>query len=180
MPPIRTDRLRFREMTPDDVDDLHAMFADDGARRFYPRMRDIAEVRGWIDWNLENYRRHGFGLWAVNRVDTGAFVGDCGLTYQSVDGADLLEIGYHVTAAERGNGFAVEAATAVLAHGFAVTDVGRICSIVAPDNAASIRVAARLHASRRRCTYAGGVDRLLFYTDRPAQPRHCRFLLSTG
>ena len=156
-------------MTPDDVDELYAMFADAEARRFYPRMRDIAEVRGWIDWNLENYRRYGFGLWAVHRNDTGAFVGDCGLTYQPVDGVDALEIGYHVTAAERGSGFAVEAATAALAHGFAVTDAERICSIVAPDNAASIRVAARVHASRRGFTDDKGRDRLLFYTDRASR-----------
>lgn len=153
-------------MRPDDVDDLYAMFADAAARRFYPRMRDVAHVRGWIEWNLENYRRYGFGLWALHRIDTGAFVGDCGLTYQPVEGADALEIGYHVTAAERGNGFAVEAATVVLAHGFAVTDAGHICSIVAPDNAASIRVASRVHASRRRVADARGDDRLLFYTNR--------------
>ena len=167
MAPKATNRLRFRKLRSDDVDDLYAMFADADARRFYPRMRDAAEVRGWIDWNLENYRRYGFGLWAVMRKDTGAFVGDCGLTYQPVEGADALEIGYHVTAAERGNGFAVEAATVVLAHGFAVTDADHICSIVAPDNAASIRVAARVHASRRRFADARGDERLLFYTDRP-------------
>ena len=168
MPPKATDRLRFREMRPDDLDDLYVMFADAEARRFYPRMRDISRVRGWVDWNLENYRRHGFGLWALHRIDTGAFVGDCGLTYQPVAGDDLLEIGYHVIAAERGNGFAVEAAFAVLRHGFAVTDAHRICSIVAPDNVASIRVAARVHASRRRFTDAKGDERLLFYTDRPS------------
>lgn len=166
MPPTTTDRLQFRELRPDDVDNLYVMFADTAARRFYPRMRDVAQVRGWIDWNLENYCRHGFGLWAVLRKDTGAFVGDCGLTYQPADDGRVLEIGYHVTAGERGNGFAVEAA--VLAHGFAVTDAAEICSIVAPDNAASIRVAARVHAGQRRFTNSQGQDRLLFYTERAA------------
>ncbi len=166
MIPRATERLRFREMRPVDVDDLYTMFADAAARRFYPRMRDVTHVRGWIDWNLQNYQRHGFGLWALHRIDTGVFVGDCGLTFQPVEGADALEIGYHVTAAERGKGFAVEAATAVLAHGFGVTDADRICSIVAPDNAASIRVASRVHASRRRFTNAEGDERLLFHTER--------------
>lgn len=84
----------------------------------YPQMQDRANVRGWIEWNLRNYEEFGFGLWAMELKETGAFIGDCGLTYQEVEGERELEIGYHVLGTERGRGYATEAARACLNYGF--------------------------------------------------------------
>ena len=166
MTPDDTARLRFRRLTHDDQGRLLEMFGDPGARRFYPRMAAMEHVAGWVDWNLRNYDEHGFGLWAIERLDSGAFVGDCGLTYQQVLGKPRLEIGYHVTVAERGQGFALEAGRAALAYGFNATADPSICSIVAPDNIASIRVASRLHRASEAYVNENDAARLLFTTAR--------------
>ena len=57
---------------------------------------DEERTRGWITWNLKNYEKYGFGLWAVVLKETGEFIGDCGISIQNIDGEMLPEIGYHI------------------------------------------------------------------------------------
>lgn len=160
-----TERLWFRPYVLADEVALFEVFADEDARTFYPEMADSANVRRWIEWNLRNYDEFGFGLWAIERKDTGAFIGDCGLTYQEVEGKNELEIGYHVVAPERRKGLATEAALACLDYGFTHTSADAICSIVSPANVASWAVAARIHTSWRTFTKKG-TPTLLFFTPR--------------
>lgn len=146
---VTTERLRLRAYTLNDEDALFQTFADPYALMFYPQMTERAKVRQWIEWNLRNYQDYGMGLWAIERKDTGAFIGDCGLTYQEVEGTRPLEIGYHVVAEARGRGYAAEAARACLTYGFHQTMAPLICSIVDPRNIASRTVAARVHMDCR-------------------------------
>ena len=97
--PAPTRRLAFREMTPDDLDDMAALLGDPQVMRYYPHPKTREEALGWIAWNQRLYREHGVGLWLLTLGATGEFVGDCGLTPQQVDGATELEVGYHVRAA---------------------------------------------------------------------------------
>src|SRR6516162_4289375 len=108
----QTKRLRLRAYTNSDEAELFDVFADPYARRFYPEMAERANVRAWIEWNLRNYDEFGFGLWAMELKAEGQLIGDCGLTYQDVEGRRELEIGYHVIERERGKGYATEAARA--------------------------------------------------------------------
>ena len=162
---VVTARLRLREFTAGDEADAFAMFADPYARTFYPQMSDRAKVRDWIQWNLRNYQEFGFGLWVIERSVDGRFLGDCGLTYQDVEGRRELEVGYHLTERERGQGYATEAARACLDFGFLRTTCERICSIVRPSNAASCAVAARIHTTRREFT-KGDSPAFLYTTSR--------------
>lgn len=147
---LQTERVCLRHFAPDDEAAMYEVFADPYARRFYPRMIERAEVGRWIEWNLCNYAEHGFGLWALELADApGVLIGDCGLTYQDVEGERELEIGYHVHAAHRRRGYATEAARACLDHAFAVVGVDLVCSIVRPANLASRAVAARVHRRSR-------------------------------
>lgn len=147
---IETARLRLRAYTPDDVAPLRAVFADAYARRFYPLMGEAASLARWIDWNLANYDQHGFGLWALETRDQpGRLIGDCGLTYQQVEGRRELELGWHVLQAERGRGYATEAALACLTFAFDHALAEMVCSIVDPANAASRAVAGKVHAVHR-------------------------------
>jgi len=168
-----TARLRLRRLTPDDESALFEVFADPYAREFYPQMSDPIHVQGWIAWNLRNYEAHVFGLWAVELRSSGRLIGDCGLTYQDVEGTRELEIGYHVVEAERRKGYATEAARACLDFGFRRTSSAMICSIVSASNAASQTVAERVHVQRREFT-ENEKPRVLFSTERhdwDARPR---------
>ncbi len=162
---LQTGRLRLRPYTAADEEELFDVFADPYARKFYPEMADRAKVRAWIEWNLRNYDEFGFGLWAMELKTEGRLIGDCGLTFQDVEGRDELEIGYHVMERERGKGYATEAARVCLDFGFTRTSCESICSIVRPSNTASCAVAARIHTARREFL-KGGQPAVLFYTSR--------------
>lgn len=85
MIPPPTPRLRFREMTADDLDHMAALLGDPEVMRYYPAPKTRAQAQAWIDWNVRSYAEHGFGLWVVETHDAD-FVGDCGLTWQPVGG----------------------------------------------------------------------------------------------
>jgi RimJ/RimL family protein N-acetyltransferase len=140
------------------------MFSDPVARRFSPMMDEAAARLRWISWSMENYESWGFGLWVIEHRDSGEFLGDCGLTYQPVEEDRLLEVGYHLVAGYRGNGYATEAGRACIEHAFANLQAPLVCSIVDPENTGSIHVASRLHDSSRRFENESGRDRLLFWS----------------
>ena len=83
---IETERLILREYTFDDFDALYEIVSDPETMQHYPAPFDEERTRGWITWNLENYEKYGFGLWAVVLKETGAFIGDCGISIQNIDG----------------------------------------------------------------------------------------------
>ena len=143
MLPHPTARLRFREMTLDDLDEMSSMLGDPAVMTYYPAPKTRDEAAAWIEWNQTNYARDGFGLWIVETHD-GGFVGDCGLTWQQVNGRAELEVGYHVRKDLQGRGYATEAAVACLELARDVLKAGRLVAIIHPANAASRRVAERL------------------------------------
>lgn len=164
---LTTARLGLRRYVAADLEALRPVFADPQAARFYPAMQDPAAVARWIDWNLRNYAEHGHGLWALELLENGRFIGDAGITWQTVEAERVLEIGWHIHPDFRSRGFATEAGQACLRHGFDVLRAATLCSIVDPANAASIRVASRVHTSRREYPGKSGTM-LLFHTPRGA------------
>ena len=71
-------------------------------------------------------------------------VGDCGLTRQTVDGVDEIEIGYHVRRDLWGQVLAPEAAGACRDYGFDKLAAGRLISLIRPENLPSRRVAEKV------------------------------------
>lgn len=110
---IETERLKLREFSFDDFDSLFEILSDEENMEHYPKPFDEEKVRGWIQWNIENYARYGFGLWAVVLKKTGEVIGDCGITIQNIDGEFLPEIGYHIHKKYWRQGYGSEAAKAV-------------------------------------------------------------------
>lgn len=134
-------------MAADDLEDMAALLGDPAVMAFYPAPKSRDESQRWIDWTLRNYAEHGYGLWVIETLD-GEFVGDCGLTWQTVNGTPRLEVGYHVRAELHGRGYATEAATAC--RDFAHDELGaaELVAIIHPDNVASRRVAEKLGMTR--------------------------------
>lgn len=161
MPPPPTDRLRFREMNGDDLDAMAALLGDPAVMTFYPAPKSREDADRWIRWNEANYAEHGFGLWIIE-THVGEFVGDCGLTWQRVNGVRRLEVGYHVVPLHQGRGLATEAAAACrdFARDHAISD--ELVAITHPDNIASQRVAVNLGMRRIADDLGGGTVRHVF------------------
>lgn len=138
---IETKRLLLRDMTYDDFDPLYEIFSDAETMAHYPAPFDSEKVRNWIKWNIDNYAKYGFGLWAVILKETGKVIGDCGLTLQNIDGELLPEIGYHIHKKYQRRGYGSEAARAVRDYAFENTDYDCIYSYMKYTNVASYSTA---------------------------------------
>jgi RimJ/RimL family protein N-acetyltransferase len=168
--PQPTERLAFRPMTGNDLDDMAALLGDPAVMRYYPRPKTRDEARGWIDWNQRLYRDEGYGLWVIELRGTGEFVGDCGLTPQQVDGVTELEIGYHVRTGLQGRGLATEAAAACRDFARDVLGATRLVAIIRPDNVPSQRVATKIGLPFERTATSHDLPVHLHATDWPARP----------
>ena len=137
---------------------MSALLGDPVVMSFYPAPKSREEAGQWISWNEANYAEHGYGLWIVETHD-GEFLGDCGLTWQEVNGRLELEVGYHIRTDVQGRGYATEAAAACKDLARDVLHVPRLVAIIHPDNASSLRVAEKIGLRRIEddCGGGGGV-----------------------
>jgi RimJ/RimL family protein N-acetyltransferase len=166
---LRTRRLGLRHLVPADAARLRPVFGDPSARQFYPAMGEPEALDRWVAWNLRNYAEFGFGLFAVELLEAGLFVGDAGITFQTVEGRRIHEVGWHIHPEHRNRGYASEAGAATLAYAFTSLGAPIVGSIVDPANGASRRVAARVHGACR--WFEGRSGRmLLYYTPRAEEP----------
>jgi len=134
-------------MLPTDLDDMAALLGDPDVMRFYPAPKTREQAAAWIEWNRRNYAEHGYGLWIIETHE-GEFVGDCGLTWQAVNGIKKLEVGYHVDPRWQGQGMASEAAAACRDFAREHVEVPELIAIIHPDNRASERVAEKIGMQR--------------------------------
>lgn len=91
---------------------------------------------------LAMYRRVGFGLYAVELKETGHCIGMCGLIKR--ESLPDVDLGFALLPSYWHNGYAFEAATAVLSYGKESLGLGRIVAIVSKDNDRSRRLLERL------------------------------------
>jgi RimJ/RimL family protein N-acetyltransferase len=140
---IETARLKLRELTTSDSDKLAIVLSDPESMKFYPHPFTKEEVENWIKWNVENYKRYGFGLWAVILKDTNQLIGDCGITMQKIEDASYPEIGYHIQKEYCRKGYATEAAKACMDFAFNKKGFTKIISYMKHDNIPSRSVAEK-------------------------------------
>ena len=144
-------------MVTDDFGLMQSLLGNPDVMRFYPHPKSDAEIHRWIEWTLRGYAEHGHALWVLELTESGAFIGDCGLTWQQVDGEPALEVGYRLLPEYQGKGYATEAAAACLDLAFDRLGAREVVAIINPDNTPSRRVAERLgmNLEKQTVTAAG-------------------------
>jgi RimJ/RimL family protein N-acetyltransferase len=126
------------------------MNADPEVMRHFPATLSRAESDAMVGRLRLHFTRHGFGLWAVEVPDVAPFVGFIGLSVPRFEAPFMpcVEIGWRLTRACWGQGYATEGATAALAFGFGTRKLPEIVSFTAVDNQPSWRVMERLGMRR--------------------------------
>ena len=147
---IETGRLRLREFECSDWRAVLDYQRDPRYLRYYPWVdRTEADVREFVGmflgWQGEMPRRR-FQLGIARRSD-GLLIGNCGIR-RHPDNDTEAEIGYELNPDCWGNGYATEAAAAMVEFGFRHLGLERITSWCIADNAASARVLERLGFGR--------------------------------
>lgn len=80
MQPFETERLLFRPLAPEDLEDLCALYSDPLVMRYVTgEPRDRSQTEAALTRHLKDHRYFGYGLCAAIDRDDGGLVGRCGL-----------------------------------------------------------------------------------------------------
>ena len=173
IPVVETARLRLRPHTPADIDAATAMWADRAVTRFTGN-RAFTREESWARLlrYTGNWAWFGYGFWAVEEIETGAYVGQLGIAEFARDTAppldDVPEVGWSFVVAAHGRGFASEGVRAALAWADANIAAPRTMCLIDPANLASIRVARRCGFIERPSVVYKGSRSLRFERQRGA------------
>ena len=161
VPVLTTARLTLRGHTVADFSESATMWANPEVTRFIGG-RPFSREEAWT--RLLRYIGHwslnGFGYWVVRETDSNRFVGEVGFVdykrdiVPSLD--DAPEIGWVLSPAVHGQGFATEAVRAILDWGETRFGGARTVCLIDPGNARSIRVAEKCgYRELARALYRG-------------------------
>jgi [ribosomal protein S5]-alanine N-acetyltransferase len=142
---IETERLVITHLTPDDAGFMLELLNQESfIRNIGDRgVRDLDQARAYIENGpMASYARHGFGLNRVALRDGGAPIGMCGLLKR--DHLEHPDLGYALLPRYWSQGYAREAADAVMAHGRSAFKLDRVLASTSLDNGDSIRLLEKM------------------------------------
>jgi RimJ/RimL family protein N-acetyltransferase len=166
MPALVTGRLRLRPCSLDDVEPLHTLCTRPEIRRFLfdDRSITLSEARSLIEASTASFHRHGYGLWLY--CDADSIAGFAGF----LDAGDKPPRLVFATRPDLwGQGYATEAAAAVLHYAQASLRLECVAADADEPNAASIAVLENLGMKQTRREVVAGRP-LLFFELRHARP----------
>ncbi|MFE2326154.1 GNAT family N-acetyltransferase [Streptomyces sp. NPDC059385] len=141
---LKTDRLELRAFGIDDADRLIALDGDPEVMRFItggrPTSPETIHARTlprllhvYGCWDAQGY-------WAAHEAATGAFLGWFELRPLDEDSPAVVELGYRLSRAAWGRGYATEGARALIDKAFAELGVERVTANTMAVNTGSRRV----------------------------------------
>lgn len=147
IPRLETERLVLREWHAEDFDPYAYFLADPQVARFLSG-EPLSRTDAWRNLALVvgHWMLRGYGMWAVERKEDGAFIGRVGLW--NPEGWPGLEVGWTLGREFWGQGYATEAARAAMCFAFLTQDVEQLLSVIDTRNHASQKVAERLGEER--------------------------------
>jgi [ribosomal protein S5]-alanine N-acetyltransferase len=168
---IKTERLKLRPLTMDDIDALHQIWTDPGVRKYLWDDEVISreETALVIKKSMEYFRARGFGLCGVTELDDNKMIGFCG--YWFFHEPPQLELLYGIITDQWGKGFAPEAANAMLQYGFENLGFHEVLASTDGANLASVRVMEKLGLSFSKRKESNGLD-TIFYSLKREEFQH--------
>ena len=145
-PRLTSDRLRLVRWEPGHLAPFEAMGQDPEGMAWFPGQLSPEESRDLVARFEAHFEQHGFGFWAVERKEDGAFLGTAGLSIPTFEApfTPCVEVGWRLARWAWGQGFATEAARAALTHCFVEVVLREILCWTVPGNQRSLAVMARL------------------------------------
>lgn len=148
---IETNRTFLRPYTQADFDALHLILSDEKTMYAWGHGFTRQESQEWLDKQVANYDKYGFGIWAIIDKKSGKIIGNAGLDCTTIyldknkqESQKIIEIGYILDHHFWGQGLASECAKACLEYAFEILKLDEIYCLVKEDNLASQKVAKKL------------------------------------
>lgn len=142
---VETERLLLRRLTTADAPFILRLVNEPSFIRYIgdKNVRNSHDAEQYLlNGPIASYEQHGFGLYLVELKETGKPLGMCGLLKRK----ELAEvdIGFAFVPEFWKQGFAFEAANAVLDYGRETLKLKRIVAITSLDNESSVKLLERM------------------------------------
>lgn len=143
---LETSRLLLRRWRDTDIPPFAQINSDERVMEFYSSKLSYDETVSMVERIELSFDMDNLGLWALELKQTGEFIGFTGLSRPKfyTHFTPCTEVGWRLGQAHWGNGYATEAAKAVLKDGFERLGLSEIVSFTTAGNDRSIRVMKKL------------------------------------
>ena len=138
---LQTNRLIIEHFKDSDIPDWAKIESDLDVRRFVDgKVLSFKEAGEYVEMNIQQYQRIGYGRYAVRLKETGNLIGMCGFLKENYG----IDFGYRYSKNSWGKGFGFEAAKVVLNYGFSELGLEKVVGLTAEENSGSIRILEKL------------------------------------
>lgn len=143
----RTERLQLRQWVPGDKKPFAAMCADPRVMEYFPATLSRAKSDAMADRCQMLMAERGWGVWAVELLETGEFIGIIGLNIASAKLPcwPCVEVLWRLAPSHWGRGYATEAGAAALKVGFEHVNLREVVAFAVVSNDRSRAVMDRLN-----------------------------------
>ena len=154
-PLLTTTRLDLRPVQIGNVELAHELWTNSDVRHFLfdDRVIPLDEARSIVEQSLLSFQERGFGIWLVFSRQTAELIGFAGLIQSSDESPNLI---YGVHPDFWGNGFATEAAKAVIDYAFGTLGLKSVKADVDEPNVISVRILEKLGMKKTRRAIVAG------------------------
>lgn len=143
---MNTERLLLRKMEAADANELFQIWSDPLVTEFMNIENFTSKVQAleMIQLFDQLHQDQAAIRYSIIELDTGELIGSCGFNFVDHEHAKA-EVAYDISQKHWRRGFAVEAVSALVQHGFLEMQLNRIEAKVDPNNEPSIRLLERLN-----------------------------------
>ena len=143
---LETNRLILRTWTEEDIDVMARIDQDPKVCEFLPAIGNRESTEAGVRKTMQHYEKHGYSLYAVELKSSHEFIGWVGLAIPSFEAPFMpaVEIGWRLSSNHWNQGYATEAAKAVLYYAFTTLGLKEVVSFTAVNNKPSRRVMEKI------------------------------------
>jgi RimJ/RimL family protein N-acetyltransferase len=147
---LSSGRVQLRPWRDEDREAFAALNSDARVMEFLRSCLSRVESDAMVDYIREHFRKHGFGLWAIEVPDVAPFIGFAGLAVPRFGAhfTPCVEVGWRLAFEHWGWGYATEAARLALGYGFGTLALAEVVSFTSTSNRRSRAVMERLGMRR--------------------------------
>lgn len=146
---LETNRLCLRTFVESDCDTMTLINQDPNVMKYFPAIADRQQTLELIKRIMTHQEKYGYSLYAVEIKSSAELIGFVGLLHRTKEEFDAhfmpsTEIGWRLSSLHWNQGYATEAALAVLDYAFNQLNLKEVVSFTVLQNKASRRVMEKI------------------------------------
>lgn len=133
-----TERLKIRELSESDYTAIAKQNADPDVMKFINPIMTEEESQNWFERLMQYKTMHSpLGIWPIE-LNSGEWIG--WVCIKQLDKSDFNELGYRISKAYWGKGYATEASLSAMAYAKEAMGLSEISAVCLRDNKPSQKV----------------------------------------